>query len=199
MSRPMNNGDTINNDTFIWWRPGRLQVPGRIMDVAAGTGSVANFNSSGIFGFNLATNADGCGFGFPVPADLDPGKLIRVRLLLASGTGSSTITPTVTYRAIIPGTTTLILPATALTLTVGAQTLSSTANSPTWSSYGTLAPDTLTETVEYLAWEIVRTAASVATSVIAFEMVYSPRRLYYGDGMSREAKLPQATLAKTYA
>ena len=168
--------------------------------------------SSGIVALNMLDAADEVGTFMPLPYDLDVQKHIYFRIMWGLGgtvAASDDLDWILTYTTVHvgfmtsaaqvsePGTTTVILPATALDTTIstangGVQDYeSSTADRLLWTGYGSMDPKTLDPLNDGLALLVENNADTGAPTAVHFmglEMSYTPRYLEGPDGMRAPAK-----------
>lgn len=203
---------TFNNDQGFRWRPGRLYLPASTFTgLAAGIGVhtgapiEAEISTIGDAAFLVDTAGDMVVTTHMIPWDLDPQKPIYVRVHWSSGSTDTadTIDFIVTYTALIPEVTAQITPATALSTVIAQDTVPvATAYTRNRSSWGVINAGTLNEKAEDLSWLIEMDAFAAglteAKLILGLEIMYTPRKLHYPDGMKHEAKAATALLAKTF-
>lgn len=209
----------INSDLDFWWRPERVYIPAwtfqgldyetttttDIKSIGVGAGNdlaVTEINTSNITAINFGANSDTVETLWCMPANLDPTKNVYFRVWWTANNTSGDVTWDVLYKAYVPNSTVLGSAAatTALSSAIGVHTMAGVAFTTMRSPEGVLFGNTLATNTEMLQLSVKRTAATTITvaSFLGLEIRYSPRNLYYGDGMSHEAKAAASTLAKNY-
>lgn len=219
----------FKHDSAFRWRPGYIYYPamfftgmtvGAINEGGAAshvygakwegshTGAPVTKEIS-TFGFNgvlLDTATDMVCTDAPIPADLDPQKDIKARVVWCSG--STDVTDTVTwiakYLALSPNVTALATPATALDTAIAAQDVPvATAYALCKTQWGVIKGGTISDLAEHWAWLVEMNAFDAGLSedkfFLGLEISYTPRRLYGGDGMLKSADMPIRTLSKQYS
>lgn len=218
----------INNDQGLIWRPSRMYIPamqftgmsvtaineGGAANEAYGVGWEGAHTGAPVskeistFGYNailLDTAGDMVITDHLLPYDFDPQKPMYVRVHWASGSTdvADTIDWIVTYQAMVPEVTAMVTPATALTTTIAQDTVPvATAYVRCRSPWGKIAGGTIDEKAEDISWliEMDAFAAGLAEDkfLLGLELMYTPRRMHYGDGMYRESKPALAMLGKVF-
>ena len=207
----------FKHDSEFYWRLKREFYPSStflttIAGIGIDTGAPVELEiaASGIAAVDMPTAGDLYAHIHPLPYDFDVQKPSYVRVLWNySDTGNDmTVDWIVTYTAIIPGTTVIVTPVTALDRTInvgngGAQTVvSATANIPQYTAYGLIDPDTLGEDVELMGWRVEMNAivnGPGEVQMLGLELSYSPRKLQGGDGMRHVAPRTTRILGRTTA
>jgi len=205
----------INSDYNIWWRPGRIYIPANDfsgwigaagVDVGSGTGAPVQqeISTFGLVSVLMDTAGDELNHLMQIPYDFDPKKKMEVRVHWTSGsaTTADTIDWLVRYQAIVPDSTTLASASTALD-TQPAQDTVIGAYTHQVTTWGTILPATIGENVEMIQWEVEMDAFAAGLTedkfFLGLEIAYSPRRMYYGEGMAHPAKRPVSMLGKVYS
>jgi hypothetical protein len=212
-----------NNDRSFWWRPGRIYIPHwsftgldyeattaiDIKSIGPGAANdTANVEvaASGITGLQMSAAGNGVCHLMMVPPDWDLQYPTYFRVWWSGGsiTTADTIDWIVTYLAIVKDVTAIALPSTALDVVVPQDTVpTTTADTLNATEFGRMNGGKLGENVEALGLQVEMDAfAAGFTESKRFhglEMRYTPKRLYYGDGMYHEAKSPTFVLGKTYS
>lgn len=207
----------FKHDGEFMWRLKREFYPsstflGSIAGIGIDTGAPVELEiaASGIAAVSMPVAGDMHAHIHPLPYDFDVRKPAYLRVLWSyTDTGNDeTIDWIVTYLAVIPGTTVIVTPVTALDRTInvgngGVQTVvSATANIPQYSAYGMIDPDTLGEDVELMGWRVEMNAVANGPGEVQFlglELSFSPRKLQGGDGMRNYAPRMTRTLGRTMA
>jgi hypothetical protein len=141
-----------------------------------------------------------------IPYDLDPQKDTYFRVVWTSGSADTadTITWSVTYLAMKPNDTQMGVPSNALDVTIAAQSVpSATVYTFGKTKWGVLRANTLNEAAEHWVLGVTLSAFAAglteAKFLLGLEIAYTPRRLYGGDGMLKNADFPVRTLSKQYS
>ena len=208
----MDQNTPFVNDRAFKWRPGRLYIPASsFTGLAAGIGQhtgapiEAEIGTTGDAGFLVDTAGDMVVTTHMIPSDFDrkfPLK-VRVHWSSASTTTADTIDFIVLYSALIPEVTGQITPATALSTAIAQDTVpTTTALTRNRTAWGVINGNTISKYAEDISWliELDAFAAGLteAKNILGLELMYTPRRLYYGDGMAVEAKMPRTLLGNGY-
>lgn len=207
----------IKSDRELIWRPGRVYYPIAGSDAiigAAGVGAGVHtgapveqeVSTFGFVGILLDTAGDMVVTGGKIPYDLDVHQKVKVRVVWTCGSTdvADTIDFIVLYRALTPEVTALAVPSTALDTTIAQDTVPAatayTVNSTAW---GVINANTISEQAEHWQFlvEMDAFAAGLAEDKFALgvEVLYTPKRLKYGDGMAQEAKAPTYMLGKHFS
>lgn len=219
----------FKHDSAFRWRPGRIYYPAMFftgMSVSAiNEGGAANdaygvnwegshtgapiskeISTFGINGILLDTAGDMLVTDGMIPADLDPQKDVKVRVVWASGSSDTadTVTWIVTYKTLVPNVTALDTPATALDTTITAMDVPvATAYAICKTAWGVIKGGTINELAENWIWNVEMDAFDAGLTedkfLLGLEIAYSPRKLYGGDGMLSAADYPIRTLSKQYS
>ena len=225
MNHPMHL--SFDNDYPFVWRPGRVYVPALFMtgmSVSAINEGGASNDAYGInwesshtgaatakeistFGINgVLVNTDGqmIHHDMRIPFDFDPEKKLyfRVHWTCGSTDAADTVLWKALYRAMIPEVTALAVPATAFDTILVEDTAAGVAYAPQATEWAVINGKSINEKAEYIAFHIEMDTKDTDMSedlfLLGFELMYSPRRLHYGDGMRNEAKPARALIGKTY-
>lgn len=218
----------INNDRNLWWRPGRLYIPFMAatgMSVSAiNEGGAANdaygvnwegshtgapiskeISTFGINGVLLDTAGDMVNHDHMIPYDFDPqyNSYVRVHWTSGSTDTADTIDWIVLYKACVPEVDALAVGATALNKTIARDTVPvATAYVVCRSPWGRINAGAISEKAEHICWNVEMDAFAAGLTedkfILGLEWMYTPRRMYYGDGMAHEAKEPINLLGKVY-
>lgn len=207
----------FKHDSAFRWRPGRIYYPAQDFTGIIGAAGVSagvhtgapvqqEISTFGIASILLDTAGDMLVTDGMIPADLDPQKDIKVRVVWASGSTDTadTVTWIVTYRTLTPNVTALATPGTALDVTIAAQDVPvATAYAICKTAWGVIKGGTIADTAEHWVWNVEMDAFDVGLSedkfLLGLEIAYSPRVLYGGDGMLAPADYPVYTLSKQYS
>lgn len=205
----------FNNDQMFMWRPDGVYIPFQaftgldyeattaadIKSIGAGAAndtSVAEIGSTGTTGLKMTAAGNSVMHGMALPRAYDPQYPLKIRVHWSSGSTdvADTIAWLVQYTPIVYNTTAIIDPATALD-TVIAQDLVPAATANIWctTEWGQINGKKFAQNVEAILFEIEMDAFAVglaeAKHLLGLELAWTPRRLYYKDGMAQEAKLPR--------
>ena len=208
----MDQNTPFVNDRAFLWRPGRLYIPASsFTGLAAGIGVhtgapiEAEISTIGDAGFLVDTAGDMVVTTHMIPSDFDRKFPLKVRVHWSSGSAdvADTIDFIVLYSALIPEVTAQITPATALSKTIAQDTTpAATAYTRNRTSWGVINGNTISKYAEDISWLIEMDAFAVglaeAKLILGLELMYTPRKLYYGDGMAVEAKMPRTLLGNGY-
>lgn len=219
----------LRNDADILWRPGRIYIPANHF-----TGmSVGAINEGGTGNFEYGEKWEGANGGAPIskeistfgitavlmeaaadevdhlmmlPYDMDIERNIYVRVHWTSGssTTADTIDWAVRYLKVVPDTTVLAAPGTALDGTIAQDTVvGEYVHQAT--GWGSIQPDAtpIAANVEYIIWGVEMDAFAGGLIedkfFLGLEIRYTPKRLWGVDGMRQEAKPTTTMFAKEYA
>ena len=111
----------------------------------------------------------------------------------------------VRYTAVTPGTTAAASPSTALSTAITVHSPSATAlaiNHTPAANQGKINGSTFTQANEAVIWRVERQLIDGWTDnvfLLGLELIYTPRRLHYQDGMKTEAKRPVNLHGTTFA
>lgn len=219
----------FKHDSAFVWRPGYVYYPAMFftgMSVSAiNEGGAANdaygvnwegshtgapvskeISTFGINGILLDTAGDMVCTDAPIPADLDPQKDIKVRVVWASGSTdvADTVTWIANYLVLIPNVTAIAAPSVALDTAITAQDVPvATAYALCKTAWGVIKGGTISDLAEHWAWLVEMDAFDAGLSedkfFLGLEIAYTPRRLYGGDGMLKNADMPIRTLSKQFS
>lgn len=222
------SNDLIKRDSNFWWRPGRVYLPSMFftgMSVGAinegGSANDAygvNWESShtsapyskeiSTFGINgILMNTDGMMVqtDFRMPEDMDLRFNIYMRLHWTCGSTDTadTVLWKSLYRAIVPEVTALAVPTTAFDKILVEDTASSgTAYTVQRTEWAVINANAINEKAEHFILQVEMDTKDTDMSedlfLLGAELRYTPRRLYYGDGMRHEAKDPIWMLSNKY-
>ena len=141
-----------------------------------------------------------------VPYDLDPHLHIYWRVLWSSEstTAADTTDWILTFTSIVPGTTVLVTPVTAISNVIPLLSAygSTATDIPVYTGFGSMNPDQLTEDVEFLSLRVEmdgNVGLAERINFLGLEMTYTPRRLKGPDGMLHNAKRMTTVLGKVTA
>lgn len=154
-----------------------------------------------ITGLRMNTATDDVVHFMELPDDFDIKYPMYVRVwytgenTLASATNKGMFWR-VRYTAVTPGTTAAASPTTALSTAITAHSPSATAlaiaHTPA-ANQGKLNGETFSQANEAVIWRVERQLVDGWTDnvfLLGLELIYTPRRLHYQDGMKTEAKRP---------
>ncbi len=147
--------------------------------VATGVPVMAEINSSGITGAQINQAGDSIATIISL-TDVDITKEIRFRALLSkNSTDADAETATLLYTPLVAGTTVLIAPATALSTAIPALTYGTVANVPTYTDFGKINRNTLSDTVFAISVDLAVSMTNASADeqfIVGLEMSYTPRR-----------------------
>ena len=216
------------NDRAFKWRPGRLYLPAvqfTGMSVSAiNEGGAANdayglnwessdtsapyskeISTFGVNGILMMTDGMMVSTDLMAPYDLDVTKNIYARVHWTCG--STDVTDAVLwkclYRAMVPEVTALAAAGTAFDTVIASDLVPvATAYTINRTSWAKIIGNTLSKKVEHLSFQVEMDTKAAALSedlfFLGLELRYTPKRLYRGDGMAVEAKMPNALLGDLY-
>jgi len=217
--QPPSTGELFKRDSNFWWRPARVWIPAwqfggldyetttatdiKSMGVgAANDTAIAEINTSGITALTMGANGNSIEHLWVLPYDIDLSKKIYFRVWWTANNTSGSVTWKVLYKAYIRDTTVLgTAPATVeLSSAIPLDPMAGVAFTVMVTDEGWINGETLPETTEALQLGAERDAAVTITSAafLGVEIRYSPRRLYYGDGMRHDAKAPTFIAGSNY-
>lgn len=205
----------IVRDADVIWRPGRIYIPAwsfaglRFSALGSGQASSATISSattaspsmrinlvgdSGYTGLLTSSMNDAVNHLMMVPYDLDVSKPVRVSIWWCANTTSITeaVTWLVTYVQMVANTTALDAPFVALDSAIGSDAHPvATALSLAKTPYGVINGNTINKNTEAIGWRVLLSTHDLAAqpTFLGMEVVYTPKRFYYQDGMRHEAKL----------
>lgn len=220
--------EVFKRDSLFWWRPGRVYIPsnhftgmtvGAINEGGAGNFAIGEkWEGTGVgapiskevstFGINatlMESGADEVNHLMQLPYDLDIRYPVEVRVHWTSGsaTTADTIDWIVRYLKVVPDVTTLASAATALDKTIAQDTVIG-AYTHQVTAWGAILPavTAIADNVEMIEWEVEMDTFAVGLTedkfFLGLEVAYTPKRLYYGDGMPVKAKRPVSMLSSKY-
>lgn len=212
----------FNNDRQFVWRPDGVVIPFQcftgldyeattandIKSIGAGAAndtSVIEIGTSGVTGLKMTAAGNSVMHLFALPRTFDPKHRLRARLHWSSGSTDTadTIDWKILYTPIVYNVTAIAAPATALDTVIPRDTVPvATANAHCVTEWGSIRPNKFADNVEALLIEMEMDAfaagLSEAKHLLALELAWTPRRLYYGDGMAHPAKLPLYSASDKY-
>lgn len=214
----------IKHDKEILWRPGRMFIPvasfngwtyeatgaAGVKSAGAGTPSATNLQfteigSTGIVGMLFEAAGNSIMHTTLLPYDYDRTKRLYVRVHWSSGSTDTadTIDWLIQYTAIVPNTTAIINPATALDTVIAQDTVPvATANIWCATDWGIITADKFADNVEAVTFEVEMDAFSAGLSeakhLLGLELMYTPKRLQGPDGMGIQAKSASYMLSNKY-
>lgn len=217
--------DYFKRDSAFWWRPGRIFVPvasfngwtyeatgaAGVKSAGAGTPSATNkqfteIGTTGVVGMLFEAAGDSIMHSMLLPYDYDRSYPMYARVHWSSGstTTADTITWLMQYTAIVPNVTAIVDPAIALDVAIAQDTVPvATANVWCVTEWGRINGGKFADNVEAITFEIEMDAFAAglteAKHLLGVEFRYTPKRLYYGDGMKHEAKAPSSMLSNVYS
>ena len=214
----------IKSDKELLWRPGRLYIPVQrfawaynatgaagVKVVGAGTPSATNLafteiGTTGVVGVVMEAAGDSAMGNTQLPYDVDRAHPIYLRVHWSSGSTDTadTITWLVQYTAIVPNTTAIIDPATALSTVIAVDTVPvATANIWCATEWGKINGNTLAKNVEAITFEVEMDAFAVGLSeakhLLGLEIAYTPKKLQGVDGMKQQAKMATYMLGNAFS
>ena len=167
--------------------------------------TVIEIGTSGVTGLKMTAAGNSVMHLFALPRTFDPKYSLRARLHWSSGSTDTadTIDWKILYTPIVYNVTAIAAPATALDTVIPQDTVPvATANAHCVTAWGSISPNKLADNVEALLIEMEMDAFAVGLSeakhLLALELAWTPRRLYYGDGMAHPAKLPLYSASGKY-
>lgn len=173
-------------DFNMEWLEKRVFLPAQVFQtfvtgagVAAGDPVFQEINASGVTGIQVAAASDAISTLW-MPSDLDITKQIRFRVWWSKNSADADQeTVTVLYRAYVAGTTTIDVPASALSTPIPAYTFGTVANVLEVTDFGILNRNTLPNTTAMLGLNVASTMTTASTteiSIVGLEIRYTPRR-----------------------
>lgn len=204
----------ITRDATFMWRPGRIYIPAynfaglRYSSLGSGQASAATIASatnatlsmylqivttSGFTGLFTSSMSDAVNHLMEVPYDMDVTKNIYTRLWWTCNetSASNAVTWALTYTQFVRGTTVLTNPFVALDSVIGSSSYPGTS---AWMLAGTgtgyIKQNTINKNTEFIGWRMSLTTHTLAAQpvLLGLEVIYTPKRLRYQDGMPYEAK-----------
>jgi hypothetical protein len=148
--------------------------------IAAGVPVFQEIGTAGISGIQINQAADSIATFWHMGNHVDTSKQIRFRVWLSKiGTDADAETVTVLYKPVIAGTSTIVVPTTALSTAIPAFTFAGVADVAEVTGFGIINRNTLASTTAGLLLDVASTMTNASAdeiSILGLEIRYTPRR-----------------------